>query len=115
MVTGALYGMPVTVGVQDFEFLGGSLGMAAGSAVVTGLETAMERRTPFILFVASGGARMQEGILSLMADAADHRRGAAPARGRTAVHRRTPPTPPPAASPPPTRCWETCTSPNPGR
>ena len=46
--------------------MGGSLGMAAGEAVVTGLETAAERGTPFIMFAASGGARMQEGILSLM-------------------------------------------------
>ncbi|RUT30312.1 acetyl-CoA carboxylase carboxyltransferase subunit beta [Arsenicitalea aurantiaca] len=67
MVTkGRLYGRPVTVGVQDFDFMGGSLGMAAGSAVITGLETAERDKTPFVLFVASGGARMQEGILSLM-------------------------------------------------
>jgi len=46
--------------------MGGSLGMAAGEAVVTGAETAVKRGTPFILFAASGGARMQEGILSLM-------------------------------------------------
>ena len=64
------YGMldeePVTIGVQDFGFMGGSLGMGAGEGVVKGLETALERRTPFIMFTASGGARMQEGILSLM-------------------------------------------------
>jgi acetyl-CoA carboxylase carboxyl transferase subunit beta len=52
--------------VQDFDFLAGSLGMAGGQAIVTGLETAVERKTPFVLFVASGGARMQEGVLSLM-------------------------------------------------
>ena len=46
--------------------MGGSLGMAAGEAIITGFETAVQRRTPFILFAASGGARMQEGILSLM-------------------------------------------------
>jgi acetyl-CoA carboxylase carboxyl transferase subunit beta len=63
---GRLEGLPVTAGVQDFDFLGGSLGMAAGEAVITGLETAVNRATPFILFAASGGARMQEGILSLM-------------------------------------------------
>ena len=63
---GRLEGLPVTAGVQDFDFLGGSLGMAAGEAVITGLETAIRRATPFILFAASGGARMQEGILSLM-------------------------------------------------
>ncbi len=63
---GKLDGLAVTIGVQDFDFMGGSLGMAAGEAVVTGLETAAQRQTPFILFAASGGARMQEGILSLM-------------------------------------------------
>ncbi len=66
VATGALFGQPVTVGVQDFDFMGGSLGMAAGSAIITGLETAVERKTPYVLFVSSGGARMQEGILSLM-------------------------------------------------
>src|SRR5829696_2398127 len=63
---GKLDGLPVTIGVQDFDFMGGSLGMAAGEAVVKGLETAVDRGTPFIMFAASGGARMQEGILSLM-------------------------------------------------
>src|SRR5690349_5831065 len=63
---GKLEGLPVVIGVQDFDFMGGSLGMAAGEAVIKGLETACERGTPFILFAASGGARMQEGILSLM-------------------------------------------------
>lgn len=46
--------------------MGGSLGMAAGQGIITGLETAASRKTPFVLFVASGGARMQEGVLSLM-------------------------------------------------
>ena len=66
VATGKLRGMDVTAAVQDFAFMGGSLGMAAGEAVLKGLETAVERATPFVLFVASGGARMQEGILSLM-------------------------------------------------
>jgi len=63
---GRLEGIPVVIGVQDFDFMGGSLGMAAGEAIIKGLQTAVERGTPFILFAASGGARMQEGILSLM-------------------------------------------------
>ena len=63
---GKLEGLPVVIGVQEFDFMGGSLGMAAGEAVIRGLETAIEKQTPFILFAASGGARMQEGILSLM-------------------------------------------------
>jgi acetyl-CoA carboxylase carboxyl transferase subunit beta len=63
---GKLEGLPVVIAVQDFEFMGGSLGMAAGEAVVKGLQTASDKGTPFIMFAASGGARMQEGILSLM-------------------------------------------------
>ena len=63
---GKLDGLPVVIGVQDFDFMGGSLGMAAGEAVIKGLETAVDKGTPYIMFAASGGARMQEGILSLM-------------------------------------------------
>ncbi len=63
---GKLDGLPVVIGVQDFDFMGGSLGMAAGEAVIKGLETAVDKGTPFIVFAASGGARMQEGIFSLM-------------------------------------------------
>src|SRR6188474_3591776 len=63
---GKLEGLGVVIGVQDFDFMGGSLGMAAGEAVVKGLETAAQKGAPFIMFAASGGARMQEGILSLM-------------------------------------------------
>jgi len=63
---GKLDGLPVVIGVQDFEFMGGSLGMAAGEGMIKGLETAADKGTPFIMFAASGGARMQEGILSLM-------------------------------------------------
>ena len=63
---GLLEGQDVVVAAQDFRFMAGSLGMAAGEAVITGMLRAVERRTPFILFAASGGARMQEGIMSLM-------------------------------------------------
>ena len=63
---GKVDGLPVTIGAHDMDFIAGSLGMAAGEAVITGLETAAKRGTPFVLFTASGGARMQEGILSLM-------------------------------------------------
>jgi len=63
---GKLEGAPVTVAVQDFEFMGGSLGMAAGEAIVAGMTHAIEKRAPFIIFTASGGARMQEGMFSLM-------------------------------------------------
>ena len=63
---GTIEGLPVVVTVQDFAFMGGSLGMAAGDAIVHGFEVALQRKRPLILFAASGGARMQEGILSLM-------------------------------------------------
>jgi acetyl-CoA carboxylase carboxyl transferase subunit beta len=63
---GKLEGQAVVIAVQDFDFMGGSLGMAAGEAVIKGFEKAVEKGTPFILFAASGGARMQEGIMSLM-------------------------------------------------
>src|ERR1700693_891097 len=63
---GRLVGQRIVAAVQDFDFLGGSLGTAAGEAVITAMRTAVKRETPFILFAASGGARMQEGILSLM-------------------------------------------------
>ena len=63
---GRLDDLPVVAAVQDFDFMGGSLGMAAAEAVIKGFETAVQRESPFILFASSGGARMQEGILSLM-------------------------------------------------
>ena len=63
---GIVEGVPMVAAVQDFTFMGGSLGMAAGEAVITALNTAIERNQPFVMFAASGGARMQEGILSLM-------------------------------------------------
>ncbi len=63
---GTIEGLPVVVTVQDFAFMGGPLGMAAGEAIVHAFEVALQRKRPLILFAASGGARMQEGILSLM-------------------------------------------------
>ncbi len=66
LAAGKLEGQDVVVALQDFEFLGGSLGMAAGEAIIAGMTAAVERHTPFIIFTASGGARMQEGMFSLM-------------------------------------------------
>jgi acetyl-CoA carboxylase carboxyl transferase subunit beta len=63
---GTVERVPVVAAVQDFEFMGGSLGMAAGEAIVAAIAAACERRRPFVIFAAAGGARMQEGILSLM-------------------------------------------------
>jgi acetyl-CoA carboxylase carboxyl transferase subunit beta len=66
LAAGALEGQQVVAAVQDFEFMGGSLGMAAGEAIITGMLEAVKRKSPFIMFTASGGARMQEGMFSLM-------------------------------------------------
>jgi acetyl-CoA carboxylase carboxyl transferase subunit beta len=63
---GTLDGLPAVAAAQDFSFMGGSLGMAAGEAIITSMMKALELKVPYILFVSSGGARMQEGILSLM-------------------------------------------------
>jgi acetyl-CoA carboxylase carboxyl transferase subunit beta len=63
---GSVESVPVVAAVQDFDFMGGSLGMAAGEAIITGMMTARDRKRPFVMFAASGGARMQEGVLSLM-------------------------------------------------
>ena len=63
---GRIGGHPVVVGVQDFAFMGGSMGQAVGEAFVRGVENAIRDHCPYIIFTASGGARMQEGILSLM-------------------------------------------------
>ena len=64
--SGELDGLAVTIAVQDFAFMGGSLGMAAGEAIVTAMRAAAAKMTPFVFFISSGGARMQEGVLSLM-------------------------------------------------
>jgi len=66
LTRGAIEGLETVVAIQDFEFMGGSLGMAAGEAIITGAEAAVQKMTPFIIFTASGGARMQEGMFSLM-------------------------------------------------
>ncbi len=63
---GQLDGSQIIVAVQDFAFMGGSLGSDAGGAIVAGMLKAVKDKVPFVLFVASGGARMQEGIFSLM-------------------------------------------------
>ncbi len=63
---GEIEHMPVVVGVMDSRFLMGSMGIAVGEKITRAVELAQEKRLPLILFCASGGARMQEGIYSLM-------------------------------------------------
>ena len=63
---GKIGGKTAVVGVQDFAFMGGSMGVAVGAAFVAGVRAAIAAKAPYIIFTAAGGARMQEGILSLM-------------------------------------------------
>jgi acetyl-CoA carboxylase carboxyl transferase subunit beta len=66
LARGRIRGRHAVVGVQDFAFMGGSMGIAVGNAFVTAARAAIAAKCPFVLFTAAGGARMQEGILSLM-------------------------------------------------
>ena len=63
---GKIEGLDCVVLVQNFGFMGGSLGMAAGEGFITAAQTALARKMPLVVFTAAGGARMQEGALSLM-------------------------------------------------
>lgn len=63
---GAIEGLPVVVSVFDFSFMGGSMGSVVGEKITRAIEKGLENRTPVIVFSCSGGARMQESILSLM-------------------------------------------------
>ena len=63
---GKLDGMPVAIGALDFHFVGGSMGVVVGTRVMLAAEHALERRIPLVVVSTSGGARMQEGALSLM-------------------------------------------------
>ncbi len=63
---GRIHGMEVALAVMDFRFCGGAMGAAAGEKITRAVELAINRKTPCLVFSASGGARMQEGIYSLM-------------------------------------------------
>jgi acetyl-CoA carboxylase carboxyl transferase subunit beta len=66
LARGRLRGRPVVAGAFEFRFMGGSMGSVVGEKVTRAFELGLETRCPVVLFSASGGARMQEGILSLM-------------------------------------------------
>ncbi|MCR8549054.1 acetyl-CoA carboxylase, carboxyltransferase subunit beta [Salipiger sp. P9] len=66
VATGEIGRTPVVCAAQDFSFMGGSMGMYVGNAIIKAAEEARKLKRPLILFSAAGGARMQEGILSLM-------------------------------------------------
>ncbi len=63
---GSVMGIELVAACFEFEFMGGSMGSVVGERFVRGVETAIEQKVPFICFTATGGARMQEGLLSLM-------------------------------------------------
>lgn len=62
----SLNNMPIIVGLMNFEFMGGSMGRTVGGGIVKGAKEAISNKCPYILFTCSGGARMQEGLISLM-------------------------------------------------
>ncbi len=64
--TGEIHGIPASVAVMDFRFCGGAMGSAVGEKITRAIEVAIKKKIPCIIFSASGGARMQEGIFSLM-------------------------------------------------
>lgn len=66
VATGEMGRTPIVAAAQDFSFMGGSMGMYVGNAIIAAAEQAVKLKRPLILFSAAGGARMQEGILSLM-------------------------------------------------
>ena len=66
VMEGTLEGLPVVAACFEFDFMGGSMGSVVGERFARGVERALEKRCPFISIAASGGARMQEGLLSLM-------------------------------------------------
>jgi acetyl-CoA carboxylase carboxyl transferase subunit beta len=86
VVTGLcrLQGQPLALGVMDFRFMGGSMGSVVGEKLTRLIEAATARRVPVLIVCASGGARMQEGMLSLMQMAKIS--GALERPGRTALH-----------------------------
>jgi acetyl-CoA carboxylase carboxyl transferase subunit beta len=63
---GAVHAVPIVAACFEFDFMGGSMGSVVGERFVRGVEAAIEQKTPFVSFTATGGARMQEGLLSLM-------------------------------------------------
>jgi acetyl-CoA carboxylase carboxyl transferase subunit beta len=66
LVEGEILRTPFVTAGQNFKFMGGSMGMHVGNAIIAGAERAIAKQCPFVIFSAAGGARMQEGILSLM-------------------------------------------------
>jgi len=66
VMQGSVHALPVVAAAFEFSFMGGSMGSVVGERFVRGAQVALEQQSPFVCFAASGGARMQEGLLSLM-------------------------------------------------
>ena len=66
VIGGMVHGIPAVAACFEFDFMGGSMGSVVGERFVRGVETAVDQRTPFISVASTGGARMQEGLLSLL-------------------------------------------------
>ncbi len=66
LINGRIKDKEIIVGLMNFEFMGGSMGRAVGGAIVKGAKIAVEKKIPYVIVTSSGGARMQEGIISLM-------------------------------------------------
>lgn len=66
VVGGAVHSINLVAACFEFDFMGGSMGSVVGERFVRGVHTAIEQKVPFVCFTATGGARMQEGLLSLM-------------------------------------------------
>ena len=89
--TGSIHGIPVSIAVMDFRFCGGAMGSAAGEKITRTIEDALEKKIPCIIVSASGGARMQEGIYSLMQMAKTSAALGRLSPGRAALHLRSDP------------------------
>jgi len=85
---GAIHSINVVAACFEFDFMGGSMGSVVGERFVRGVETAIEQKVPFICFTATGGARMQEGLLSLMQMAKTNAALTRLAKKRFALHQR---------------------------
>jgi acetyl-CoA carboxylase carboxyl transferase subunit beta len=85
---GSVHSISLVAACFEFDFMGGSMGSVVGERFVRGVETAIEQKVPFICFTATGGARMQEGLLSPDADGQDQCFTDAPGQERPALHQR---------------------------
>jgi acetyl-CoA carboxylase carboxyl transferase subunit beta len=85
---GAVHSIELVAACFEFDFMGGSMGSVVGERFVRGVETAIAQKVPFMCFTATGGARMQEGLLSAHANGQDQRRADPSGQKRPALHQR---------------------------